>query len=376
MPLTTPVPMHYFQTGLYAGRRPNQAPDARSRARASVQKSNGTSMNLRWLEDFLAVCETRSFTEAARSRFLTQSALSKHMQALEIWLGAGTLLDRSTNPVGITSAGLSFKDTASQIVTLLNSARRAASNNKVASKTIYVSSTHSLSATFVPVLSKLLYEEMPEQTVCLHVAANNFREALSRYERAECDYFLCYDSPVHSVALDHDEHSKLTLGTDYLVPVSIPAKQSSKPYFAITRAAGRPLPYLGYTEESHLGKMLENHPGFTHIADRLVAHAKSAYSETLRAGVLTGLGVAWLPYSLIRGNLEGGDLTLASNDVAHYIPLTIDVYRQKSASRVEVLKCWEIWRTNIRSLDYLMPALPGIAEQPQAANAARRSQPS
>lgn len=332
-------------------------------------------MNLRWLEDFLAVCETRSFTEAARSRFLTQSALSKHMQALEIWLGAGTLLDRSTNPVGITSAGLSFKETASQIVTLLNSARRAASSSKVASKNIYVSSTHSLSATFVPVLSKILYEELSNQTVCLHVAANNFREALSRYERAECDYFLCYDSPVHSIALDHDEHSKLTLGTDYLVPVSIPAKQSSKPYYAITRAAERPLPYLGYTEESHLGKVLENHPAFSHIADRLVAHAKSAYSETLRAGVLTGLGVAWLPYSLIRSNLEGGDLTLASSDVAHYVPLTIDVYRQKKASREEVLQCWEIWRTHIRSLNYLTPELPGVAEQPFS-SPARGRQPS
>jgi len=331
-------------------------------------------MNLRWLEDFLAVCETRSFTEAARNRFLTQSALSKHMQALEIWLGAGTLLDRSTNPVGITSAGLAFKETASQIVTLLNGARRAASNSKVASKNIYVSSTHSLSATFVPVLSKILCDELPNPAVCLHVTANNFREALSRYERAECDYFLCYDSPVHGIALDHDEHSKLTIGTDYLVPVSIPAKQSNKPYYAITRASERPLPYLGYTEESHLGRVLENHPAFTHISDRLVAHAKSAYSETLRAGVLTGLGVAWLPYSLIRSNLEGGDLTLASNDAAHYIPLTIDVYRQKRASRDEVLKCWEIWRTNIGSLNYLTPALPGIGDRPHLASPARRSQ--
>jgi LysR family transcriptional regulator, hypochlorite-specific transcription factor HypT len=315
-------------------------------------------MNLRWLEDFLALCETRSFTEAARSRFLTQSALSKHMQALEIWLGAGTLLDRSTNPVGITSAGLSFKETASQIVTLLNSARRTASNSKVASKNIYLSSTHSLSSTFVPLLSKILCV-FSNQTVCLHVAANNFREALSRYERAECDYFLCYDSPVHGVALDHEAHAKLTLGTDYLVPVSIPAKESNKPYYAITRAAERRLPYLGYTEESHLGKVLQNHPAFTHIADRLVAHAKSAYSETLRAGALSGLGVAWLPYSLVRSNLEGGELTLASNDGVYYIPLAVDVYRQNRTVRDEVLQCWEIWRTHILNVNQLTPALLG-----------------
>lgn len=81
-----------------------------------------------------------------------------------------------------------------------------------------------------------------------------------------------------------------------------------------------------------------------------------------------------LPYSLIRGNLEGGDLTLASNDVAHYIPLTIDVYRQRGTSRDEVLQCWEIWRTHVRSLNYLTPELPGMAERPQLSNSARRVQ--
>ncbi len=323
-------------------------------------------MNLKWLEDFLALCETRNFTEGARRRFLTQSALSKRMRALEIWLGAGTLLDRATNPLGITPAGLAFREAASQIVTLLNSARRTAASSRVDTKNIYVSSTHSLSATFVPALSKLLSEKLRNETVCLHVAANNFGEALSRYERAECDYFLCYDSPTQSVALDHDEHSKLTLGTDYLVPVSVPAGRSGDPYFAITRAAERPLPYLAYTEESHLGRLVQGHAAFTHIAARLVAHAKSAYAETLRAGALTGLGVAWLPYSLIRSNLEDGELTLASHDDAHYIPLTIDVYRQREASRDEVLQCWEIWRSHIHDVNYLTPAFPRFAERSQS----------
>lgn len=319
-------------------------------------------MNVKWLEDFLTLCETRSFTDAAHKRFLTQSALSKHLRALEIWLGAGTLIDRSTNPLGITDAGLSFKETASRIVTLLNSARRAVTNSGIDAKNIYVSSTHSLSATFVPALSKLLHEKLASQTVCLHVAANNFGEALSRYERAECDYFLCYGSSVHRVALDRDEHSKLTLGTDYLVPVSIPAARGGEPYYAITHASRRPLPYLGYTEESHLGRLLRSHAAYTNIADRLVANAKSAHAETLRAGALTGLGLAWLPYSLIRSNLEDGELALASRDDAHYIPLSIDVYRQREASRAEVLQCWEVWRTHLPNLNHLTPALPRAAQ--------------
>jgi DNA-binding transcriptional LysR family regulator len=326
-------------------------------------------MNLKWLEDFVALCETRSFTEAAHRRFLSQSALSKHVQALEIWLGAGTLLDRSTNPVGITPAGLSFKETASQIVALLNSARRAASSSRIATKNIRVSSTHALSATFVPALSKLLHENLSSETVCLHVTANNFGEALSRYQRGESDYFLCYDSSVHDIALDHDGHCKLTLGTDYLVPVSIPAARSGEPYYAIGCISDRQLAYLAYTEESHLGRVLQNHKSFAHVAARLVTHAKSAHAETLRASALTGLGVAWLPYSLIRNNLEDGDLVLASDDDAYYVPLTIDVYRQKEASRHEVLQCWEIWQANVLNLD-LTPALPGIAARPRLSRSA------
>jgi DNA-binding transcriptional LysR family regulator len=80
----------------------------------------------------------------------------------------------------------------------------------------------------------------------------------------------------------------------------------------------------------------------------------------LRAGALTGLGIAWLPYSLIRSNLEDGELTLASSNDAHNLPLTIDVYRQREASRDEVMKCWEIWRAHALNLSYLTPALLGI----------------
>lgn len=329
-------------------------------------------MNLKWLEDFLALCETRSFTEAAHRRFLTQSALSKHMQSLESWLDAGVLLDRSTNPVGITNAGLSFRETAAQIVALLNSARRSASSGRIPTTNIYVSSTHSLSATLVPALSKLLHEHLASETVCLHVTANNFGEALSRYRRGECDYFLCYDSPAHDAVLDHNEHSKLTLGTDYLVPVSVPVAQSSEPYYAIRRLSDRPLPYLAYTEESHLGKVLHSHTSFARVADRLVSHARSAHAETLRASALTGLGVAWLPYSLIRSNLEDGDLTLASDDDALYIPLTMDVYRRRQSSRDEVLQCWEIWRAHFLNLD-LTPALPGVTERARLSRSAERS---
>ncbi|HWV35046.1 MAG TPA: LysR family transcriptional regulator, partial [Thermomicrobiales bacterium] len=49
-------------------------------------------MNLSQLESFLAVAESGSFTEAAFSRGLTQSAVSYAVQALEQELGAPLIL--------------------------------------------------------------------------------------------------------------------------------------------------------------------------------------------------------------------------------------------------------------------------------------------
>ncbi|MBL9048416.1 MAG: LysR family transcriptional regulator, partial [Tabrizicola sp.] len=46
-------------------------------------------MDLNWLEDFLALAESRSFSRAAEVRGVTQSAFSRRIRALEDWLGAG-----------------------------------------------------------------------------------------------------------------------------------------------------------------------------------------------------------------------------------------------------------------------------------------------
>ena len=56
------------------------------------------SVQLRQLEHFEAVYRLRSFTRAARELYLSQSALSRSIQALEADLGQ-TLFDRSTQAV-------------------------------------------------------------------------------------------------------------------------------------------------------------------------------------------------------------------------------------------------------------------------------------
>ena len=61
-------------------------------------------MELEWLQDFICLANTGSFSHASEHRNISQSAFSRRIQALENWIGA-ELVDRHTHPVVLTEAG-------------------------------------------------------------------------------------------------------------------------------------------------------------------------------------------------------------------------------------------------------------------------------
>ena len=61
-------------------------------------------MNLKQLEAFVKVAETRSFSEAAKQLFLTQPTISAHVSALEKELNTCFLI-RNTRGVELSESG-------------------------------------------------------------------------------------------------------------------------------------------------------------------------------------------------------------------------------------------------------------------------------
>ena len=66
-------------------------------------------MDNKWLEDFLSVARTGSFSRSAAERHITQPAFSRRIKSLEQWVGT-PLIDRSTYPTRLTPAGERFRD--------------------------------------------------------------------------------------------------------------------------------------------------------------------------------------------------------------------------------------------------------------------------
>ncbi len=79
-------------------------------------------MEIKWVEDFLALNRTRNFTKAADFRNVTQPAFSRRIRGLEAWLG-NSLFDRTSKPLRLTQAGERFVPIAEDLLSRAEIAR-------------------------------------------------------------------------------------------------------------------------------------------------------------------------------------------------------------------------------------------------------------
>jgi DNA-binding transcriptional LysR family regulator len=79
-------------------------------------------VEIRDLEYFLACCEARNFTAAARTMHIVQSAMSSAVARLEHELGV-PLFDRSVTPVAVTEHGAALRGSAQRVLDAVEAAR-------------------------------------------------------------------------------------------------------------------------------------------------------------------------------------------------------------------------------------------------------------
>ena len=71
-------------------------------------------MEIRWLEDFIALARTRHFSRAADDQHVTQPTFSRRIKLLEEEMGV-TLINRQTLPLSLTPAGEEFLTLCEQV---------------------------------------------------------------------------------------------------------------------------------------------------------------------------------------------------------------------------------------------------------------------
>ncbi len=138
------------------------------------------AVELRHLEHFVAVAETRSFTRAAARLQLVQSTLSVSVRALERELG-GRLFDRTTHRVELTDAGRALLPEARTVLAAADAARDAVAATRGGMRgTVRVGIMHALALIDLAALLGAYHRERPRVRIVPSTALGGSAELAAR----------------------------------------------------------------------------------------------------------------------------------------------------------------------------------------------------
>jgi DNA-binding transcriptional LysR family regulator len=289
-------------------------------------------METKWLEDFVSLAETRSFSRSAQLRHVTQPAFSRRIQALEAWAGAD-LVDRSSYPTRLTAAGEALYDQAMEMLQSLQNARAMLRGHAAAGQdVIEFAVPHTLAFTFFPAWVSSLRDKFGP--IKSRLIALNVHDAAMRLVEGGCDLLISYHHESQPLQLDPDRYQMVTLGHEEISPYCKP-DAAGEPLFRLPGNAVQPIPYLGYGPGAYLGRVtdliLKQSPVTIHL-DRVY---ETDMAEGLKVMALEGHGLAFLPHSAVKKELRARRLVSATGADLPGLEMTMEVraYREIPTGR-------------------------------------------
>ena len=285
-------------------------------------------METKWLEDFVSLAETRSFSRSALLRHVTQPAFSRRIQSLEAWAGTD-LVDRSSYPTRLTAAGQVLYEQSLEMLQALQSTRAMLrAHTAAAQDVIEFAVPHTLAFTFFPAWLSGLRESCGP--IKSRLIALNVHDAVMRLVEGSCDLLIAYHHTSQPIQLDAARYEMLPLGQEILSPYVKPGADGA-PLFRLPGSAAHPLPFLGFAPGAYMGRAVEQVLKASAAPVHLDRIYETDMSESLKAMALEGHGIAFLPASAVRNELRNHRLMLAGEGFD--TTLDIRIYRERPGIR-------------------------------------------
>ncbi|MFZ5550078.1 MAG: LysR substrate-binding domain-containing protein [Pseudomonadota bacterium] len=297
-------------------------------------------MDTKWLEDFISLAETRSFSRSAQLRHVTQPAFSRRIQALEAWAGLD-LVDRSSYPTRLTPAGETFHAQALEILGNLQATRNMMRGHQVAGQDmVEFAVPHTLAFTFFPHWLMDLRKRLP--TLKSRLIALNVHDAVMRMTEGNCDLLIAYHHPTQPLQLSPDRYEMLSLGTETLAPYA-KAGPDGQPLFKLPGRAGQPVPFLSYASGAYMARLVEQIIKHAPNPPHLDPVYETDMAEGLKAMALEGHGLAFLPASSVRKELKARRL-VAAGASDYELTMEVRIYRERpEVARHAKAGAQELW---------------------------------
>jgi DNA-binding transcriptional LysR family regulator len=293
-------------------------------------------MQIKWFEDFLALATTLSFSRASELRHVTQSALSRRIQALEEWLGA-KLVNRSTHPLELTRAGQIFCAQAPEVLQQMQQLRANLRDDaQSGERFLKIAASHTLASSFLPLWLQQMHLRIGNFNS--RVNATNVSDAIAALSARDADLVLCYHHPQALIMLDPAQYDYVALGCEQVIPVCIP-NAAGQPSYPLPGSLSQPVRYLRYSADTFMHKVVNIILARTDEAIQLAPCYETSVSILMRKMTLQGHGMAWLPESLVAEDLASGVLVRAG--AAHWsTSIEIRAYCARGASNPLLRQLW------------------------------------
>lgn len=294
-------------------------------------------MDLTWFRDLEHLARTGSFSQAAQRSNLSQPALSRRIKAIEFWAGA-VLVDRSRHPVSLTGVGLQMLEAGQQALARLDRERKSICETQALPdrSVVTFAAQHSIGWRFYPAWLQAF--ESAYGPVISRLRADDLPDCLQDLKAGTVDFVLAYESRKAASVVDTSDVESFRIGRDSLLPVAKVGPEG-RPIFNLDRKGLTAIPYLRFGAAAPIGQHIDPLLEADTIRSRLQVVYENLMSGALRICVREGIGIAWLPKSLVAPDLEAGLLAPAGGK-RWEVALDIKLYRRQEHANPLTKKIW------------------------------------
>jgi DNA-binding transcriptional LysR family regulator len=294
-------------------------------------------MDIRWLQDFLALAEMRNFTRAAEFRAISQAAFSRRIQSLEHWLGC-PLVVKGTQPVRLTEAGLQFHAEAAGALDRLMTARASIRTAQFdAMSQIRLAMPNALARSDFRGLLAAIGAGRASFSVIVGTTA----EVTARYLAGDADILIAHHCPALAQG-DEAGPQELAAHIRHVLRHEIFA-----PYAAIGTDFPFPgqgknsFPLIAYSQRAYFAQVVEAILERNEGAAAYRIAVQCDMTDVLKEVIMAGRGIGWLPASAVASSASIAQV----GGPEWQIQLQVCAYRPARSPSPEVAAFWDALRT-------------------------------
>ncbi|SEL16965.1 LysR family transcriptional regulator [Pacificibacter marinus] len=295
-------------------------------------------MDIEWLKDFEALVAQKNFSRAAEERNVSQPAFSRRIRALEEGVGV-KLINRQTLPLSLTPAGDVFlSQSRIMLRTYYETIDRCQIVSAAGENVIRFATSQSLYMTHYKTHIAPLVQQ-GGLDLDLNSTSWDADQFVSALQQRYCDVILTYWHPSMDflAPLELGKCEYLTLSKDDFVLVS--KAVNGVPVHEFDKANKKPASLLSYGVASALHAVVDHMLRKTSDSGKMLTVNRSALAISVKAMIMEGFGMGWLPRELCKDELSDGRMMILGDD-SHIAHLEVRLYRDKENNKPTLRSLW------------------------------------